>query len=70
MEIELDRKSPTPLHLQIVHRLRNLILNGAIPEGGRLPPDTEARPRAGGEPEHRRPGLQQALGRRAHRGRG
>lgn len=38
MEIELDRKSPTPLHLQIVHRLRNLILNGAIPEGGRLPP--------------------------------
>jgi len=38
MELKLDRKSPTPLHLQIAQRLRELILKGTIPEGGRLPP--------------------------------
>jgi len=38
MELKLDRKSPTPLHLQIAHQIRELILKGTIPEGGRLPP--------------------------------
>ena len=38
MQIILDRKSRTPLHLQIAHRIKELILKGAIPEGGRLSP--------------------------------
>ncbi len=38
MEIVLDRSSRTPLHLQIAHGIKELILKGAIPEGGRLPP--------------------------------
>lgn len=38
MEIRLDRKSPTPIHLQIAHRIRDLILRGVLPERGRLPP--------------------------------
>lgn len=38
MEIPLDRESRTPIYLQIVDRLRELILKSALPEGGRLPP--------------------------------
>lgn len=38
MEIQLDRASRTPVYLQIVDRLRELILRGVVPEGGRLPP--------------------------------
>jgi DNA-binding transcriptional MocR family regulator len=38
MKIQLDRGSPTPIYLQIVQRLREQILGGMFPEGGRLPP--------------------------------
>jgi len=38
MDLKVDRKSPTPLHLQIAHHLRELILKGVIPAGGQLPP--------------------------------
>ncbi|MEW6746682.1 MAG: PLP-dependent aminotransferase family protein [Planctomycetota bacterium] len=38
MRLDLDRDSATPLHVQIAHKLRELILTGAIPPGGRLLP--------------------------------
>jgi len=38
MEIALDRTSRTPIHLQIALGIKELILKGAISEGGRLPP--------------------------------
>jgi len=37
MDIRIDRSRATPLHLQIAHRIRELILTGAIPDGARLP---------------------------------
>jgi len=38
MDIRLDRENPTPIHLQIAHGIREQILKGMIPVGGRLPP--------------------------------
>jgi DNA-binding transcriptional MocR family regulator len=38
MQIQLDRGSRTALHLQIAHQIKEQILRGAIPDGGRLPP--------------------------------
>ncbi len=38
MEIRLKKGSRNPLHLQIAEQVREGILKGAIPEGGRLPP--------------------------------
>ena len=38
MEIKLDRRNATPIHLQIAHQLRERILKGAIPPEGKLPP--------------------------------
>lgn len=37
MELDIDRGSPIPLHLQIARGLRERILKGAIPAGGKLP---------------------------------
>ncbi|MFH1277859.1 MAG: PLP-dependent aminotransferase family protein [Candidatus Eisenbacteria bacterium] len=37
MNLDLERGSPTPLHLQIARGLRERILRGAIPAGARLP---------------------------------
>jgi DNA-binding transcriptional MocR family regulator len=38
MRLELDRGSPTPLHLQIAQQIRRSILKGELAEGSRLPP--------------------------------
>ncbi|RPJ47639.1 MAG: PLP-dependent aminotransferase family protein [Candidatus Latescibacterota bacterium] len=38
MKIEIDRRSATPLFLQIAQALREGILRGAIPREGKLPP--------------------------------
>ena len=38
MHLTLKRQSSTPLHVQITQQLRECILKGVIPEGGRLPP--------------------------------
>ncbi|MBN1827470.1 MAG: PLP-dependent aminotransferase family protein [Candidatus Eisenbacteria bacterium] len=38
MRMQLDRESPTPIHLQIANGIREQILTGAIPEDRRLPP--------------------------------
>ncbi|MCG6962897.1 MAG: PLP-dependent aminotransferase family protein [Acidobacteria bacterium] len=39
MQIVIDRQSKVPLYRQIVDRVRELILSGALPEGFRLPPE-------------------------------
>ena len=41
MEIKIDRESRTPLHVQIAHQIKELILKGALAKEGRLPPSTE-----------------------------
>ena len=38
MNLKLDRKSSTPLHLQIAQQIRQRILRGELAEGSRLPP--------------------------------
>jgi DNA-binding transcriptional MocR family regulator len=38
MKIHLDRRNPTPLHIQIAHAIREQILRGAIQREGKLPP--------------------------------
>lgn len=38
MQLDLDRRSPTPLHLQIAQQIRLMILQGELAEGSRLPP--------------------------------
>jgi DNA-binding transcriptional MocR family regulator len=47
MEIALDRESPTPLYLQIAHGLREQILAGILPAGGKLPPSRRLAERLG-----------------------
>lgn len=37
--IQLDRRSRTPLYLQIRNQLREMILAGILPEGAQLPPE-------------------------------
>jgi len=37
--VEIDRKSVVPIYRQIVERLREQILTGALPQGTRLPPE-------------------------------
>src|SRR5450631_767744 len=39
LAIEIDRTSIVPIYRQIVERLREQILAGALPEGTRLPPE-------------------------------
>jgi DNA-binding transcriptional MocR family regulator len=39
VEIQIDRSSSTPIYRQIVERLREMILSGALPPGFRLPPE-------------------------------
>ncbi|MGD0471656.1 MAG: PLP-dependent aminotransferase family protein [Candidatus Velthaea sp.] len=39
LAVEIDRTSAVPIYRQIVERLRELILTGALPEGTRLPPE-------------------------------
>jgi len=39
MHIELDRTSRAPLYLQIRNALREMIMNGSLPPGYRLPPE-------------------------------
>src|SRR5664279_3711673 len=39
LALEIDRKSVVPIYRQIVERLREQILAGALPEGTRLPPE-------------------------------
>ena len=41
MLVQLDRSSQIPLYLQIRNQIRELILNGALPESSRLPPQRE-----------------------------
>src|SRR4051812_32870565 len=36
-QFEVDRSSPTPLHLQLYRRLRSAIRKGRLPAGSRLP---------------------------------
>ncbi|NIO70898.1 MAG: GntR family transcriptional regulator, partial [Anaerolineae bacterium] len=38
MMLRLDRDSRTPLYLQIRNQLREMILDGTLSEGSRLPP--------------------------------
>jgi DNA-binding transcriptional MocR family regulator len=38
MRIAVDRESAIPIHVQIARAIREQILKGAIPRGGRLPP--------------------------------
>jgi DNA-binding transcriptional MocR family regulator len=39
VEIQIDRSSRVPIYRQIVDRLREMILSGALPPGFRLPPE-------------------------------
>ncbi len=39
MDITLDRTSDTPLYLQLLNSMREMILAGALPPGFRLPPE-------------------------------
>jgi 2-aminoadipate transaminase len=39
LAVEIDRKSIVPIYRQIVERVREQILTGALPEGTRLPPE-------------------------------
>jgi 2-aminoadipate transaminase len=39
VDIALDRASETPLYLQILKGMREMIVNGALPPGFRLPPE-------------------------------
>ncbi|NIO68366.1 MAG: GntR family transcriptional regulator, partial [Anaerolineae bacterium] len=39
MMLRLDRGSRTPLYLQIRNQLREMILDGTLSEGSRLPPE-------------------------------
>lgn len=39
MKIEIDRESVTPVYLQISGRIRDMILSGHLPPGGKLPPE-------------------------------
>ena len=39
MDITIDRKSGEPIYRQLVRRIQEMILSGALPEGFRLPPE-------------------------------
>lgn len=39
MEISIDRQEQTPIYQQIVRRIRELIMTGALPQGSMLPPE-------------------------------
>ncbi|MFQ5855063.1 MAG: PLP-dependent aminotransferase family protein [Anaerolineae bacterium] len=45
--IQLDRKSRTPLYLQIRNQLREMILAGSLSEGAQLPPERKLADRLG-----------------------
>nr|WP_284288103.1 hypothetical protein [Angustibacter aerolatus] len=56
-----------PAYLALSERVRLLVLDGRLPVGVRLPPEREARRRAGCQPHHGERGVRRAASRRVRR---